>query len=131
VPTKDEQAARFRAAFAYANYPGPSKIGQALGKSDATVKKLRNGTGVYTHELWEQVIALTGVPRWFIEHGWEGANVPNEVGLAEKVETLESEMDVVLRILRVRLGRSAVAGTDPPLEHPGDPGDQTGKDPNE
>lgn len=103
----DEQhlAARFRAAMAWAGYPGPQEIGKALGFSTRTATRYLAGEAQksgsrYTPQFWERVLELTGVPPWFIEHGWAGANVPDEVGVAEKVEALDAQMSVVMSILR-------------------------------
>lgn len=130
MPTKDEQAARFRAAFAWApGYAGPKQIAEALGVSESTAKRLSSGKGKYDHELWEDVIEITGVPRWFIDDGWDGANVPSEVGLAERVERLENEVGVLLKILRGRVARAlADHVTGQPTARPEGPVDQPGKD---
>lgn len=126
-----QRAARFRAAFAYAGYAGPKAIGEGLGLSARHAARMSRGSVDIRPEHWDQMRELTKacVPRWFIDSGWNGAAVPDEVGLAEKVETLENEMDVVLRILQIRLGKAAGAAPDPPPGRRVDPEDQTGTGP--
>lgn len=125
VSLDHESARRFRIAFANVGPVTPKAVSAALGVSDTTAKRLIRGDGSYSLDLWQAVAKLTDAPAWFIEHGWEGANVPDDVGLAEKVETLENEMDVVLRILQVRAGRAA--GDAAPGSQPAHPEDREGR----
>lgn len=120
-----ELAARFRAAFGYAGMT-PANVAKALGVSVRTVNRLNTGYSEITAERVDQTIALTHVPSWFMEHGWEGANLPDEVGLAEEVQALRSQMETVLSILGVRAGGGAGGSVDEPQGPHGDPEDQTG-----
>lgn len=134
VELESEHAARFRAAFAYAGFPGPSAIGKALGVSDSTAKRLErgellsNGKTRFTRELWDQVIALTGVPPWFVEQGFSGVGLPDETRLAERTEALESQMRTVLNLLSTRVS-SAAGSASTHVEPREDPADAEATDP--
>jgi hypothetical protein len=122
----EESARRFRAAFGWAGLNGPGPISKAMGVSDTTAKRLAKGEGVYNAELWNTVLKLTSVPVWFIEHGWDGANVPDDIGVGERVEALESQVEALYKLLGARLiatlppagerpeGRAGPAGGPPP-----------------
>ena len=116
-----ENAARLRAAFAYKGIIGPTPIGKALGVSDSTAKRLirgdrqENGKSRYTRELWDSVLEITAVPPWFIQHGWDGANIPDEASMAEEVQALRHQMDTVLGII----GARALAGGASAAKQPG------------
>lgn len=67
--------------------------------------------------------AACGVSPAFWTVDFETIGLPNHVGLAEKVEALDREMDTVLRILGLRLGLGASTAADEQRERPSGPSD--------
>jgi plasmid maintenance system antidote protein VapI len=112
-----ELAARFRAAFAYAGKTKPKDIAVALAVSTRTVHRLANGNSEIDQDLKDRVTQLTGVPRWFMEHGFDPSATADDPVLAERVERLDNQMETVLEILTGRVagdatgpGRQGAAG---------------------
>lgn len=129
----DEEAARLRAAFAYAGLTKAQRA-ELLGVAPRTVTRVESGQSEVPAGAWPRVIEATGVPSWFASPGFE-QDAPSVV---ERVEALEHRHSTVvdalssvgrleeeLRLLAARvatveaeaLGRSADrprASEDPP-----------------
>jgi hypothetical protein len=116
-----ESARRFRAAFAWAGIVGPTAIGQALGVSSTTAKRLARGDGNYSRDRWDDVERITKVPRWFIDAGFEGAGLPDYETLPERVEALGRRVQVVMDLLGVKVseGLAGSVRREPQAPHAG------------
>lgn len=102
--TDAERAARVRAALAF-KFPsaGPHKVkvpeqAKALGwdhsANNRAIYRLLDGDARLFDEKLETLVAVTGVPRWFLEHGF-----------APPVETGETEIRLQLAMLERTLSQ--------------------------
>ena len=91
-----EEAARLRAAFAYA---GKTKAERAriLGVALRTVSRWESAETKIPSEAWPLVADATGVPAWFIESGFAIPPQPEEPTLAERVDALEMQISALVK----------------------------------
>lgn len=127
-PELEALGARLRAGFWYLGM-GPKDVAAVMNVGTSTVHRVYRGSTKASEDKRRQMteIALErGVPVWFLDHGWEGANVPDEAGLADEVQALRNQMDTVLRIIGLRAAGAATEATHP--EQSGDHADDPAKD---
>lgn len=124
-------ARRARAALAYANIDVKSSP-QHTGISYATMQRIVSPTaprGAKLEELWA-IADATGVPRNFMEHGFEGLTQAGEDTAAARLEALEEEQrqirDQLAELVKAtrRTTRALLADGDP--EAAGDTPDEEG-----
>lgn len=111
-------AARVRAALAYEGIVVESEGAKATGIGLSTLRRItsrKNPRGLKDKELSQIAAACPSVPAWFFADGWEGVDVPDEVGLAEKVERLEGQVETLYKLLGDRI----IATLPPASERPG------------
>jgi hypothetical protein len=111
-------AARVRAALAYQGIVVETEGAEATGIGLSTLRRItarKNPRGVKNDELGKIAAACPSVPAWFFADGWEGVAVPDEVGLAEKVERLEGQVEALYKLLGDRI----IATLPPAAERPG------------
>jgi hypothetical protein len=128
-PIRAELGARLRAGF-WLYGQGPKDVAEALTISTSVVHRVYRGSTEAHRGQYDQMrkLALSlGVPGWFLDHGWDGANVPDEVGIAEEVQALRNQMDTVLAIIANRSAAGAALAGPPPTQ-PEDLGDETATD---
>lgn len=109
----DELAARVRAARGWADM-NRREMGEALGVSERQVTRLESGQAEVTLEISQRIAVATGVPTWFMEHGFAAPAEPEEPAFAERLETLEHQMGTVLDQLAIRFGAAAAAAASRP-----------------
>lgn len=100
-------AARIRGARGYSGMSQPD-MAKALGMSVTTLSRIENARADVDLRIAYQVAELCAVPRWFIDHGFDVAVAPEEEAtLAERVEALESQMQLMIRAGLARAGAAA------------------------
>lgn len=122
-------AARVRAALAYQGVVVEAEGEDVTGIGLSTLRRIMARTKprrLRDDELQLIAAACPDVPAWFFEEGWAGANVPDEIGVGERVEALESQVEALYKLLGARLiatlppagerpeGRAGPAGGRPP-----------------
>ncbi len=122
-PRGDAYAARIRAAISYAD-KDRDEIGDALRArvgegSPETVSRLMSGKKVSDEKVREVIADACDVPLWFLEHGFDPAAAGADPTLAEEVEALRRQMDVVLHVLAIRAGSSGASGAGQQGQHGG------------
>lgn len=93
-----ERSARVHAALAYRFGPSDTtrpEQAEALGWTLSNTKalnKLLHGDEALYREKVDQLIAVTGVPRWFFTHGFAPPVETGETDLRERMEALEQRL---------------------------------------
>ncbi len=121
VAARAALGARLRGAF-WLHGLSPTDVAERLDVSTNTVHRVYRGDAAASPYQYERAHALAlalGIPRWFLDEGWEGANVPDDVSLAEEVQALRGQMDAVLKII----GTRALAGAASAVRQQGQLGD--------
>jgi hypothetical protein len=93
-PGDPEEAARLRAAFAYANMDKPKRA-EVLGVAPRTVSRYETAGSPIPADAWPKVLAATGLPSW-----WAAPNFAPETavpGILERLEALEYQMQTLIR----------------------------------
>ncbi|MBX5461652.1 MAG: helix-turn-helix transcriptional regulator [Steroidobacteraceae bacterium] len=125
-----ELAARLRAAFAFADLTKAERAA-ALGVSVRTVGRYESAELDLPRDLWPAVCEVTGVPEWFLRHGWEPPAVDQNDPLEQRVAALEQmaagriarlerQMVQLATMVRQRAGDAPARPADELLQPPAD-----------
>lgn len=93
-----ETAARMRAALAYKGLGVGEAAGQ-FGVAERTIYRWTRAESPIPLEVVEQAAQLTGVPLWFLRHGFEPPHASDDPDLAERVAALEQQIATIVRLL--------------------------------
>lgn len=108
-----ELAARFKAAWAYARIPNKAAAA-ALGVSERTYSRMTTGATEIDDKAREITVAETGVPAWFIAHGFDPPPATEDPDLLERTKALEEKVETLYRVLVSRQLSDAVSVRDRP-----------------
>lgn len=99
-----DDAARVRVAQAWRGL-SDDEMAAALGTSRRTIGRLRSGAAPLDDRRRRRITEITGVPMWFMEHGFAAAPEPDEPALDERVAALEQKFETLRSTLLTRRER--------------------------
>lgn len=90
--TRQERAARIRAAIAYSDRD-QKDLAEQLGISVTTLSRYENGKSPVDDKAAVRILTACGVPEWFLEHGFQDAPEPEAPSVAERVEAIGHQLE--------------------------------------